>query len=340
MKISIIIPFYNTNQTYLKQLCETIQSSHTDNFEFIFINDGSNREISNFIEKFCEENEYKYFEFSNNLGVSNARNKGLELASNKHIMFLDSDDLINFTFLNDNKWNENADLIMFTDNIFTNNVKIPLVQNPNKIELNTKDISLLYFNNTYRLNMRSACCKILSKQLIDSYHLRFDNELPFYEDAFFMTSYYKEVKNFEAYSNILYYYRIHNKSSSKKHNKEYIDKYQLYFSKYLASFSNEPNFVNSLFKDTFFSVLTNKFTRSVKSLHISFAYKLLKANFLNVSSKYIYSISSEGTFEHRMSSLLLRKKYFRAYFYLSFYRIKLSFGLRINKIHFFKRRKE
>ena len=327
MKISVIVPFYNTKHKYLKQLFDAITSVDCTNFEFIFINDGSSQETSALVEEFCKSNEFVYYKFDKNYGVSNARNKGIDLSSNNHIMFLDSDDLMDFSFLNNNSWNENVDLIMFTDRIFFDNAPIISNQNPTTMNLSTQDISLLYFNNSDGLNLRSSCCKILNKKLINKYNLRFDANLPFYEDAMFMSFYYSHVRSFEAFVNALYYYRIYNASSSKRYNNDYIKKYQLFFDKYYESFNENINYINALYKDTFFSVLFNKFTRSIKSFHLSFAYKLMKSGFVITSSKYVNETSDRKSFDYKLSKQILEKKYINAYFNLFFRRIRLSFNV-------------
>lgn len=332
MKISVIIPFFNTKHKFLFQLFDIIDKSPRENIEFLFIDDGSDKSTSELVEKFCIDKKLKFFRFENNLGVSNARNKGIELASNEFLMFLDSDDLMNIAFLNNNNWNENADLIMFTDSILKDSIKENVVENPKRMELNAKNLSILYFENNKKLNLRSSCCKILRRSLLERNNIMFDTSLPFYEDAFFMSKYYRHVKEFEAYSNVLYFYRIYNASSSKKHNKQYLVKYQLFFDKYVKEFSYDEHLIKALYNDTFRSVLINKFTKSVKKFHFQFAYKLLKANFLLVSSEYINSSSESSSFDFKLSKLIISKKYFKAFILLLTHRFHSSFSTRIKKI--------
>lgn len=332
MKISIIIPFFNTKKQYLERLFQEISCSNIDNLEFIFVDDGSEENISSYVENFCKSKEFIYFKFANNHGVSFARNKGIELATNNFLMFVDSDDIIDFNFINNTSWNEDNDLILFKDTIFFENVKVKHNEKPVSFELPSKDLPNLYFRNKDGLNLRSACCKILSKKLIISEKIKFNEDLPFYEDAFFMTSFYLATKKYQAFNNILYYYRLYNSSSSKKFNRNYLSKYQLFFDLYKENFGFNEQFLASLYLDSFCSVLIDKFTKSIKKFHFVYSYKLLKTQFIYESANYISKNFESNKFFYVLSNKIIKRKFLTAYFMLFFYRLKTSFKTRIKKI--------
>lgn len=88
-KVSVIIPFYNG----VDWLCEAVQSvldQTYNNFEIIVVNDGSQENIDNFLEKYGDRITYRYKE---NEGAATARNLALSIASGDYIAFLDSDDI-------------------------------------------------------------------------------------------------------------------------------------------------------------------------------------------------------------------------------------------------------
>ena len=94
-KISVIIPVYNCEK-FITSCVESLnrQTMPTDDFQIIFVNDGSKDGSGRICEKFAAENaNITYFEKENG-GVSSARNKGFELAEGKYIMFLDADDAL------------------------------------------------------------------------------------------------------------------------------------------------------------------------------------------------------------------------------------------------------
>lgn len=92
-KVSIVIPVYNSER-YLKESIESVINQTWSNIEIICINDGSidsSLDILNEyaskdkrIRVFSKENEGK--------GAASARNLGLQKATGKYIIFLDSDD--------------------------------------------------------------------------------------------------------------------------------------------------------------------------------------------------------------------------------------------------------
>lgn len=87
---SIIIPLYN-KENYIKETLTTALNQSFSNFEIIIINDGS---TDNSVEQVKLFNDKKIRLINqNNLGVSAARNKGIDEAKSDLIVFLDADDL-------------------------------------------------------------------------------------------------------------------------------------------------------------------------------------------------------------------------------------------------------
>ena len=90
MKLSIIIPYYNTLE-YTNELLEGLQKQITDECEIILVDDGS-------LVPFPEREGIKVFR-QKNKGVSAARNKGLKEAKGKYIVFIDSDDRVSDDYI-------------------------------------------------------------------------------------------------------------------------------------------------------------------------------------------------------------------------------------------------
>lgn len=87
--VSVIIPFYN-NASWLTEAVESVLAQSYPADEIIVINDGSEEDISSFIEKYKEKVIYFY---KKNGGPATARNFGIEKSSGDYIAFLDSDDI-------------------------------------------------------------------------------------------------------------------------------------------------------------------------------------------------------------------------------------------------------
>ena len=90
MLLSIIIPFYNVNEDYVKACIKSIESNNFKNYEIIIIDDGADYFPINVIEGY---KNIKYIKQLNS-GVSVARNRGIEEANGDYIMFVDPDDCL------------------------------------------------------------------------------------------------------------------------------------------------------------------------------------------------------------------------------------------------------
>lgn len=91
MKLSIIIPFYQTHD-YTEELFDVLESQITDKTEVILVDDGSN-------PSFKTSREWVKVIRQKNGGPAKARNRGLKEATGDYIQFIDSDDLISDDFV-------------------------------------------------------------------------------------------------------------------------------------------------------------------------------------------------------------------------------------------------
>ena len=89
--ISIVVPVYNVEK-YLQRCINSILSQEYMNYEIILVDDGSTDKSGRICDEFLNE-RIKVIHKSNG-GLSSARNAGMEIATGKYIMFLDSDDFI------------------------------------------------------------------------------------------------------------------------------------------------------------------------------------------------------------------------------------------------------
>lgn len=93
MKFSFIIPIYNVSD-YLKDCLNSVISQKYQNFEVICVNDGSTDGSSAILEHYASKDDKIKIINQENLGLSCARNRGVNAASGDYIFFLDSDDWI------------------------------------------------------------------------------------------------------------------------------------------------------------------------------------------------------------------------------------------------------
>lgn len=94
--VSIIVPAYNV-QDYIYQSLESLLDIKDDNdIEVIIINDGSTDQTLDVIKSFITNHSCLSFHLIDqvNVGLSGARNNGLDLANGEYVFFMDSDDVV------------------------------------------------------------------------------------------------------------------------------------------------------------------------------------------------------------------------------------------------------
>ena len=102
MKVSVIIPTYRP-QSYLWECLGSLcnQTMKHDEYEVVVVLNGERepyeQDVRDFFRAHCGV-AWKYA-YSQEAGVSNARNVGLDMASGKYITFIDDDDYVSPTYL-------------------------------------------------------------------------------------------------------------------------------------------------------------------------------------------------------------------------------------------------
>lgn len=93
------MPTYNCAE-YLDRSISSVLRQTYANWELIIIDDGSTDESESICNYYCSlDSRVKYYSQPINLGVSKARNLGIEKANGEYICFLDADDLYHHEFL-------------------------------------------------------------------------------------------------------------------------------------------------------------------------------------------------------------------------------------------------
>lgn len=181
--ISIIIPIYNAEK-YLSECFGSLQKLTYSDFEVICVNDGSNDNSAQICYEYCKlDSRFKYIE-QENAGVSKARNKGLENVKGDWICFLDADDsLPEYSLELYMRYAQQYDVVAgytsrclsakkLEDNICTHEGINYILQD-------------YLFNNT----KYQFCSFLYKKSIIDSYSIRFSEDLKYGEDEEFAWKY-------------------------------------------------------------------------------------------------------------------------------------------------------
>ena len=96
--ISVIIPVYNVEKYICKCVDSILEQSYT-NIEIILVDDGSPDNCAMICDKYEKKDGRIKVVHKENGGLSSARNVGLEMSLGEYIIFIDSDDWIESTYI-------------------------------------------------------------------------------------------------------------------------------------------------------------------------------------------------------------------------------------------------
>lgn len=210
-KISIIIPIYNVEQ-YIEQCVKSVINQTLKEIEIILVNDGSTDRSICEIEKIKDSRIILINQ--TNKGLSAARNSGLNIATSKYILFLDSDDfLVNNTCLEEIynfAVNNNLDMIECTYQRFINKTLEDKNHDLDIFEENiiSRDV---YIEKLVNTNFVPVWKKIIKKEIIDNNKLFFVEGI-LHEDEDFTSRLILLVEKIGIYNKEFYAYRIREQS--------------------------------------------------------------------------------------------------------------------------------
>ena len=97
-RFSVIIPVYNV-ESYLRECLDSVLCQTFQDWEAICVNDGSSDNSLAILDEYAaKDSRFKVVSQANG-GLSAARNTGIDNASGEYIVFLDSDDWIEYNTL-------------------------------------------------------------------------------------------------------------------------------------------------------------------------------------------------------------------------------------------------
>lgn len=172
--ISVIIPCYNNEDT-IKETLESVISQSYCNLEIICIDDGSQDNTINILNKFKKKiNEFKLLINTRNRGPSYTRNRGISVAQGCYVAFLDADDYwhpqkieIQFNIMKKQNWNFIG--ASFKKDLTISNKPV----NTNEMEYKSISFNKLLFKNYF-----STPSVLIKKNIL----LPFDNSQKYSED--------------------------------------------------------------------------------------------------------------------------------------------------------------
>ncbi len=215
--ISVIVPIYNAEK-YLNKCVDSLINQTKKELEFILVNDGSTDKTEEIIKSY-KDSRIKYFK-NKNQGIGKTRNFGIEKATGKYIMFLDSDDYLKNNaceILYKRVEKTDADLaICDFYKIYDSGVEEKIKLLSFKPTTLRKTPSLVNEINLAPWN------KLYKKELITKNKIKFVENLK-YEDAPFVIEAFSKAGKIIKVDEYLNYYLIHGNSETTVRDKRCFD---------------------------------------------------------------------------------------------------------------------
>ena len=237
IKVSIVVPVYNTSK-YLEKCLDSLVNQSLNDIEIIIINDCSTDNSLEIIDEYRKKyNNIILINNKVNKGIGYNRNLGIKEAKGKYITFVDGDDYIDldyveklYNYAEDNKLDmvvcdvkkvdDNGNFISYETDIKGFDIS-DIKKNP-KLLL---DINMGPANKLFKIN------------LFNDESARFDEQLK-YEDIVLIPRLIMNSDRIGKFNNIYYNYVIHEKSETTTMDKRVFDiieimkKVNLYLFKY------------------------------------------------------------------------------------------------------------
>lgn len=203
--ISVLIPTYKPDW-YLERCLESLdkQSLSKEFFKIYIALNGPKDNYEDFIFSILNKYNFKYkYIYLEINGVSNARNKLLEISSEEYISFVDDDDVLSSNYLEELLLKISPNEIAIS-NIFNFSDSLEdLHENyigKSFLKLNNHEISILKCRKFFS----SPCAKLIHRKIIGS--SRFNTKLKIGEDSVFMAEISKRVKGLRKTNSTACYY--------------------------------------------------------------------------------------------------------------------------------------
>lgn len=215
--VSVIIPVYNAEK-YLRQMLGTVVNQTLKRIEIVCVNDGSTDRSAEIIKEFSKnDNRIIYLEQSN-INAGTARNKGLDAAKGKYVVFWDADDKFDkrtLEIMYEKSELKKADICVCGVNEFTDGGKIYEADGylrmdliPKKDPFNKYDASERFFD----LASNVLWNKMYLRDFLLEYNLRFQSIRQANDTAFVMLSLFL-ANAITCVKKKLVFYRVNNQNS-------------------------------------------------------------------------------------------------------------------------------
>lgn len=213
--VSVIVPVYNV-ELYIEKCLESIVKQKYRMLQIIIVDDGSTDTSKQKISTFLSDNRIQLIEQTNK-GLSGARNAGLEAAVGKYVLFVDSDDYLELTTIEElvsSMEEKQTDLVRFNGRAFLDELNKPIEQNNYDFSHRLQE-GKVYIQDRFEANRRTFASPVylymVKREVLVKDSLSFYEGI-LHEDELFTTQVFLN-SNSMLYVNSFYYNRRYRENS-------------------------------------------------------------------------------------------------------------------------------
>ncbi len=213
-KVSIIVPVYNA-ENFIDECVKSLVNQTYQDLEIILINDGSKDKSYDICKKYSEKDDRVILVNKANSGVGDTRNTGINMASGKFVLFVDSDDYIKNNTVETlvNSIEKNSQLVLFGINRVSVNGVTPLGEY-DILSLEINEFIESYWKFASTLSLACPVNKLFVRDIIVNNKLMFEKDVKIGEDLRFCLTYFAKCNQIQVIDKNLYYYRYNENSAS------------------------------------------------------------------------------------------------------------------------------
>ena len=214
MQFSVIVPVYNAEKTIHRCVDSILQQNAMD-MELLLVNDGSSDSSEEICLFYAAKDPRVRYISKENGGVSSARNVGLDAASGKYVMFVDSDDYVSpdyFQCITDVLQRYDWDLIRFS--LCDANRALGAESVPSEAEYHTRKAAFpKIIDDICSKALNSPCGKVYRREILEREQIRFPLGASVAEDRALNIRYSMHMTSYFVSSKVVYYINTENEQS-------------------------------------------------------------------------------------------------------------------------------
>lgn len=211
IKVSVIVPVYRVPLEYLRACFDSLTAQTMQECEFILVSDGAPEAECSVCEEFTGKDfRFKFFK-REHAGVSATKNYGMNLAHGEYIAFVDSDDWIDKSML--------QEVYAFAKKNNSDILTMDFYETRNKVDIlrNQKPHSVAPLSILHQILIGEMFggmpIRIIKKDFYDKHPTKFLESLGYCEDVLFWAQFLQEQPKIDYLNRAFYHYVQDNNNS-------------------------------------------------------------------------------------------------------------------------------